>query len=141
MTSHELVQKQGDRGWTFIKTFNIKICYHSIIIFFTKCSRNRTIIYRTLKLPLPASSIRMVHRKHVSVSVTDTTTHMYLLFYKEAVQHMHSGNLQKLTLRNGLMKLVRHTIPPSANSLATSEIRRIFSSRSSWLKPRFLLRP
>jgi len=45
------------------------------------------------------------------------------------------------TFLNGEMKLVRHTMPPSANSLATSAIRLIFSSRSSGLKPRFLLRP
>ena len=35
----------------------------------------------------------------------------------------------------------RTTIPASANSLATSEILRMFSSRSSGLKPRFLFRP
>jgi hypothetical protein len=39
------------------------------------------------------------------------------------------------------MKLVRQTIPPSANNLATSDMRRIFSSRSSGEKPRFLLSP
>ena len=39
------------------------------------------------------------------------------------------------------MKLVSETIPPSANNLATSEILRIFSSRSSGVKPRLLLRP
>ena len=39
------------------------------------------------------------------------------------------------------MKEERTTIPASANNLATSEILRIFSSRSSGLNPRFLLRP
>lgn len=41
----------------------------------------------------------------------------------------------------GEMKLVMHTKPASANSLATSAIRRTFSSLSSGVKPRFLLRP
>ena len=45
------------------------------------------------------------------------------------------------TFLKGLMKLVRHTMPPSANSLATSEIRRMFSSLSWGVKLRFLLRP
>lgn len=45
------------------------------------------------------------------------------------------------TLLKGEMKLVTHTRPASANSLATSAIRRMFSSRSSAEKPRFLFRP
>lgn len=48
---------------------------------------------------------------------------------------------QSLTLLYGEMKLAMHTRPASANSLATSAIRRMFSSRSSGLKPRFLFRP
>ena len=39
------------------------------------------------------------------------------------------------------MKLLNVTIPASANNFATSLIRRIFSSRSSAEKPKFLLRP
>ena len=39
------------------------------------------------------------------------------------------------------MKEERTTIPASANSLATSDILRMFSSRSSGLNPRFLLSP
>ena len=46
-----------------------------------------------------------------------------------------------LTFLNGLMKLVRQIMPPSANSLATSEMRRMFSSRSGGLKPRSRLIP
>ena len=46
-----------------------------------------------------------------------------------------------LTLVNGEMKDVRTTIPASAKSLATSLIRRIFSSRSSGVKARFLFKP
>uniref|UniRef100_A0A0E9UX08 Uncharacterized protein n=1 Tax=Anguilla anguilla TaxID=7936 RepID=A0A0E9UX08_ANGAN len=39
------------------------------------------------------------------------------------------------------MKLVMHTRPASANSLATSAMRRMFSSLSVEVKPRFLLSP
>ena len=46
-----------------------------------------------------------------------------------------------ITFLNGEMNDVRQTMPPSAKSLATSEIRRMFSSRSSGVKPRFLFRP
>ena len=46
-----------------------------------------------------------------------------------------------LTFSYGLIKAVIHTIPPSAKSFATSEIRRMFSSLSSCVKPRFLLSP
>ena len=46
-----------------------------------------------------------------------------------------------LTLVNGEMKEVRTTIPASANNLATSLIRRMFSSRSSGVKARFLFKP
>lgn len=46
-----------------------------------------------------------------------------------------------LTFVNGEMKLVIQTRPASANSLATSAIRRIFSSLSPGENPRFLLRP
>ena len=46
-----------------------------------------------------------------------------------------------LTLVNGEMKEVRTTMPASANSLATSLIRRMFSSRSSGVNARFLFKP
>jgi len=46
-----------------------------------------------------------------------------------------------LTAAYGLIKAVMQTMPPSEKSLDTSEIRRMFSSLSSWVKPRFLLRP
>lgn len=46
-----------------------------------------------------------------------------------------------LTLLYGEMKLAMHTSPASANSRATSAMRRMFSSRSSGLKPRFLFNP
>ena len=45
------------------------------------------------------------------------------------------------TFAKGEMKLVMQTRPASANSLATSAIRRIFSSLSQVENPRFLLRP
>lgn len=51
------------------------------------------------------------------------------------------SRLTELTFRNGLMKLVRQMMPPSANSLATSDMRRICSAQSCGLKPRFLLIP
>ncbi len=46
-----------------------------------------------------------------------------------------------LTFWKGDTKLQRATTPLSAKSLATSATRRIFSSRSSFEKPRFLFRP
>lgn len=42
---------------------------------------------------------------------------------------------------NGDTKLQIDTTPLSANSLATSATRRMFSSRSVWLNPRFLFKP
>ncbi|RNA31799.1 Met14p [Brachionus plicatilis] len=46
-----------------------------------------------------------------------------------------------ITAWYGLMNEERHTIPESANNLETSPILRMFSVRSSGLKPRFELRP
>jgi hypothetical protein len=41
----------------------------------------------------------------------------------------------------GAIKLAREITPVSAKSLATSPMRRMFSSRSAAEKPRFLLKP
>ena len=45
------------------------------------------------------------------------------------------------TLWNGEMKLEMQTMPPSAKSLDTSLIRRMFSSLSSGENPKFLFSP
>lgn len=52
-----------------------------------------------------------------------------------------SEQLIRHTLENGETKEQRATTPESAKSLATSETRRMFSSRSSSEKPRLRLRP
>lgn len=50
-------------------------------------------------------------------------------------------SLPSPTRAYGEMKEVRTTMPASANSLATSLILRMFSSRSSGVNPRFLFKP
>lgn len=52
-----------------------------------------------------------------------------------------SSLLPSPTRAYGEMKEVRTTMPASANSLATSLILRMFSSRSSGVNPRFLFKP
>ena len=51
------------------------------------------------------------------------------------------SNKELLTFLYGLMKLTKQTTPASAKSLATSPILLMFSSLSSGLNPRSLLRP
>ena len=54
---------------------------------------------------------------------------------------MSNCNKSNFTLVYGEMNEVNTTIPASAKSLATSLIRRMFSSLSLGENPRFLLRP
>jgi hypothetical protein len=51
------------------------------------------------------------------------------------------NNHGSLTFSNGLINEAMQIMPADANNLATSLMRRIFSSRSSWLKPKFEFSP
>jgi len=68
------------------------------------------------------------------------TTHASFIifqFYKLEMSRMYSI----LTSSKGLINETMHRSPASANSFETSATRRIFSIRSVFEKPRFLLRP
>ena len=99
-------------------------------------------------LPLPPPLIHSLvnntyrhaynHTSKHYINMQEYTRHKMCVVYYALQDYSHA---QPHTRRYGDMNDERTTMPASANSLATSEILRMFSSRSSGLNPRFLFRP
>ena len=124
-------------------TYVERTLFHSQRFFSVRCPQT----WQFISIICTISTTTPCQRGSLHFNVVTRTNFVYVcilysLSWRVSDMHVLWSTLSCwLTFLKGEMKLVMQTIPPSANSLATSLILLMFSSLSSGEKLRFLFNP